>query len=333
MPLPNDERVIALSDQLLQQFDTIFGVHPGFRPAHAKGAMLEGTFTPSPGAKSLTRAPHIKRESTPVTVRFSNSTGVPLIPDNDPNAAPHGIGVRFHLAERVHTDIIGHSTDGFPTRTGEEFLEFLRALAASDPSKPSPSPIEVYLGTHPKALAFVQAPKPAPSSFAREAYFGITAMRFTNKDGVSRFGRYRIVPEAGIEHLLDAAAVAALDANFLFDELKERVSNGPVAFRILVQVANKEDIVDDATVHWADDRQLADFGKIVLTAPVSDNAAEQKQIIFDPIPRVDGIDPSEDPLLELRAAVYLLQRAASQGSIVKPAHRRDMLQLVLLSLK
>jgi len=29
-------------------------------------------------------------------------------------------------------------------------------------------------------------------------------------------------------------------------------------------------------------------------------------MIFDPIPRVDGIEPSDDPLLELRAAVYLL---------------------------
>ena len=28
---------------------------------------------------------------------------------------------------------------------------------------------------------------------------------------------------------------------------------------------------------------------------------KQKHIIFDPIPRVEGIDPSEDPLRELRA--------------------------------
>jgi catalase len=39
---------------------------------------------------------------------------------------------------------------------------------------------------------------------------------------------------------------------------------------------------------------------------VPDNAAEQKQIIFDPIPRLDGIEPSDDPLLELRAAIYLI---------------------------
>jgi catalase len=317
LPLPTDERVIELSQDLLQQFDAIFGLHPGFRPAHAKGTLLTGRFTPSPGATSLSRAPHLHRESTPVTVRFSNSTGVPLVPDNGPNANPRGLAIRFHLAEHVHTDIVSHSTDGFPTRTGQEFLEFLRALASSDPSNPSPSPIESFLGTHPKALAFVQAPKPSPSSFARESYFGVTAMRFTNKDGVSRYGRYRILPEAGIDHLPDTIA-AARSSNFLFDELAERIGRGPITFHILVQLANDEDTVNDATIHWPEERTVLDLGEITLAEPVAENADEQKHIIFDPIPRVEGIDPSEDPLLELRAAIYLLsgrrRRAATPAS-------------------
>ena len=133
-------------------------LHPGFRPAHAKGLMLTGTFTPSSEAASLTKAPHTGRESTPVTVRFSNSTGIPLLPDNDPNGNPRGLAIRFHLAEHSHTDIVSHSTDGFPTRTGQEFLEFLRAVAATGASKSSPSPVEIFLGSHPKALAFVQTP-------------------------------------------------------------------------------------------------------------------------------------------------------------------------------
>jgi catalase len=305
MPLPSDEKLIALSQDLLKQFDTIFGLHPGFRPAHARGVMLRGTFTPSPDAPSLTRAPHITRDSTPVVARFSNSTGLPQIPDNDPNANPRGLAIRFNLAEHVHTDIISHSTDGFPTRTGQEFLEFLRAAASSDPSQPSPSPIEAFLAGHPKALAFVQTPKPSPSSFARESYFGVTALRFTNEDGVSRFGRYRITPDAGNEQLDDATAKTK-DANYLHDELTERITRGPIGFQILVQVANDNDIVDDATVHWPEERTLVNLGRILLTNPVSDNAREQKRIIFDPIPRVDGIEPSDDPLLELRAAIYLL---------------------------
>jgi catalase len=305
MPLPSDEKLIALSQDLLKQFDAIFGLHPGFRPAHARGVMLTGTFTPSSDARSLTRAPHITRNSTPVTVRFSSSTGLPQIPDNDPNANPRGLAIRFHLAEHEHTDIVSHSTDGFPTRTGQEFLEFLRAAASSDPSKPSPSPIEVFLGSHPKALAFVQTPKPFPSSLARESYFGVTALRFTNQDGVSRYGRYRIKPDAGIEHLDDATAKIR-GANYLFDELTERIARGPIGFQVLVQVANDNDIVDDATVHWPEERPLINLGRILLTNPVLDNTGEHEKIIFDPIPRVDGIEPSADPLLELRAAIYLL---------------------------
>src|SRR5450755_4496535 len=305
MPLPSDEKILALSQEVIDQFDTMFGLHPGFRPAHAKGFLLAGCFTPAPEAASLTNAPHMTRESTPVSVRFSNSTGLPAIPDQDANASPRGLAIRFHLGEHVHTDIIAHSTDGFPTRTGQEFLEFLRAAAASDPSKPSPSPIEVFLGAHPAALAFVQAPKPNPSSFAKEAYFGVTAFRFTNKDGVSRYGRYRIEPEAGIEHLEESAA-GKKDGNFLFDELKERIAAGPISFQILAQVANADDVVDDATVHWPEDRPLIKLGRFVLTEVVTDNTAEQKKIIFDPIPRVEGIEPSEDPLLELRAAIYLI---------------------------
>jgi catalase len=108
MPLPTDEKLLALSHDILQQFDTIFGLNPGFRPVHAKGTLLTGTFTPSHDATSLTRAPHVLRESTPVTVRYSDSTGLPLVPDNDPNANPRGFAIRFNLAEHVHTDIIGH---------------------------------------------------------------------------------------------------------------------------------------------------------------------------------------------------------------------------------
>jgi len=319
MPLPSDERIIALSQQLLQQFDTMFGLHSGFRPAHAKGILLTGTFTPMRDASSLTKAPHITHESTPVTVRFSNSTGLPLIPDNDPNADPRGLAIRFHLAEHVHTDIVSHSVDGFPTRTGEEFLELLRAVTASDPSQPAPSPIQEFLGSHPAALAFVQTPKPAPSSFAREAYFAVTAMRFINSQGLSRYGRYRILPDAGVDHL-DEATAKSKDANFLFDELKDRLSRGPIGFEIEVQLAEAGDVVDDATIHWPEQRPVISLGRIILTNVAAGQELEQKKIIFDPIPRVDGIEPSADPLLELRAAVYLLSgRRRRQAPAIQSA--------------
>ena len=316
MPLPNDERIVALAADLVQQLQHMFGPHPGYRPAHAKGLMFIGTFTPASGAQQLTRAPHIARPSTPITVRFSNSTGLPALPDNVPEANPRGMAIRFNLADHVHTDIVSHATDGFPTRDGAEFLEFLRAAAASGPDVPSPKPVEKFLAAHPAAAAFVQAPKPFPSSLARNTYYGVTAYAFTNAAGETKFGRYRIVPEQGNDYLSDDA-VSKISPTYHFDEIAARVAKGPVRFRILVQIAASGDVTDDATAHWPETRELFELGTIELTQAVPDSLVQQQHVIFDPIPRVDGIEPSADPLLELRAAVYLIsgkQRRAAPPS-------------------
>src|SRR6476620_11811010 len=139
----------AVAQELREAFDALFGLHSGFRPAHAKGIMCAGMFTPSSDAATLTRAPNARRSSTPVTVRFSNSTGLPNIPDNDPHAVPHGIAIRFHLGDHIHTDIIGHSADGFPVRTGEEFLELLHAAASAAAGRVEA--IGAFFETHPEA--------------------------------------------------------------------------------------------------------------------------------------------------------------------------------------
>jgi len=316
MPLSTDEKMLKLSRDVMEAFDKEDGgVHPGFRPAHAKGVLLIGTFMPAPDAAVLTRAPHVQRASTPVTVRFSDFAGIPTVPDNDPQgASPRGFAVRFHLAPHKHTDIVAHSVDNFPSRTAEGFLEFLNALIATDPAGPHPNAIEKFLGTHPAALAFVQAPKPIPTSFARESFFAVSAFKFTNAQGAIRLGRYRILPIAGNEYLDDARAAAA-GANFLMDEIQQRVAKNSVKFRIVVQLAEEGDLTDDATVRWPESRPQITFGEITISAVAPNNAAEQQQIIFDPIPRVDGIEASADPLFEPRANVYLMsgRRRRSAG--------------------
>ena len=307
MPLTTDEKLLILSRDIIKGFDRANGgIHPGFRPAHAKGILLTGVFKPSSEAASLTRAPHIRRNSTPVTVRFSNFAGIPTIPDDDPQgASPRGCAVRFHLAEHAHTDIIAHSVDAFPTRTAEGLLDFINALIATDPAAPHPNTIEQFLAAHPAALTFVKTPKPIPTSFARELFFAVSAFKFINADGVSRYGRYRILPVAGNEYL-DQAAVAARGPDFLFDEIKDRVAREPVGFHIAIQLAENDDIVDDATVRWPEDRPQLTFGEISLQQIAPNNESEQQHIIFDPIPRVDGIEASADPLFQPRANVYLM---------------------------
>ena len=267
--------------------------------------MLNGTFTPSAEAKALSVAPHLNNASTPILARFSNSTGNFQIPDADPNSNPRGIAIRFELGPHVHTDVIAHSTPFFPTRTGAEFLEMLQAVGSSGPDVPSPKPIEKFLGTHPFALAFVQAPKPTPSSYAREMYYGVNAFKLVNEQGKETYVRYRVEPAEGVD-TLDEADLKEKDPNFLHEEIAERIQKGPLVFHLKAQIAEEGDITDDATKHWPEDRKLVELGKVELKGLEAESDKEQKQIIFDPIPRVKGVEPSGDPLLEVRAAVYLI---------------------------
>jgi catalase len=304
-----------LSKDLLEVLDVLAGgVHAGLRPAHAKGLMCEGTFAPSAEAAQLTRAPHASRPSTPVTVRFSDGTGLPTIPDNDPaRSGPRGCAVRFHLGAHEHTDVIAHSANGFPVRTGEEFVEFLRAAAEAGAGKMEA--LGAFLASHPNAKRFVDLPKPIPTSFTREAFFAITSFAFTNADGVSRHGRFRIRPLTGAEHLSNEEAVKR-SASFLMDEIGPRLAKTPERLGVYVQLAEAGDDVTDASTPWPESRREITFGTITLTARVDDQTAERRKIIFDPDPRIDGIGSSGDPLTQARADVYIVsgrRRRAALG--------------------
>src|SRR6476659_8082436 len=172
-----------------------------------------------------------------------------------------------------------------------------------------------FLAEHPNAKRFVEAPKPIPTSFAREAFFAVTAFKFTNSSGASRVGRFRIRPDAGTEYLSDKDA-AAKSPTFLFDELDSRLARQPVKLAILVQMAEPGDDVMDASTSLPAGRTEIPFGTITLAARVDDQAPERRKIIFDPVPRVEGIDPSGDPLTQVRADLYLLsgrRRRAALG--------------------
>jgi len=292
-----------LYEQLVDALNALFGLHRGYRPVHAKGIVCEGTFSPAATAASFSRAPHLQSGPVPITVRFSDFAGVPTVPDGDPLASPRGMAIKFHLPGGIDTDIVAHSYDGFPTRTAEEFLEFVRALAANGSG--SPDPIKSFLASHPQARRFAEAPKPAPSSFATESYYAVNAFRFINREGTSRPGRYRIRPEAGEEHL-DPAEAARRPGSFLFDELAQRLSRGAVRFRLLVQLAAEGDPVDDCSQPWPEERPQVELGTLSITAPVADSAAAERQLVFDPAKLVDGIELSDDQLPAVRSAVYAI---------------------------
>lgn len=294
----------SLAEQLVNAFNGVFGVHPGMRANHPKGVVLEGTFTASASAASVSKAAHLQKKKTPipVTVRFSAGSGQPSVPDT--NQMPRGMAVKFSLPDGSKTDLVVLSFNGFPVATAEEFRDFLLAVGASGPDAPKPTAIEKFLQAHPAAKNFVESPKPQPVSYASLPYFGINAFKFTNAKGAVTFGRYQLRPVAG-EQFLTQEQLATMGPDYLSSEIRERVRRSPAKFTLLLQVAEKDDKIDDPSVPWPDNRKQIELGTITITKSVADSQTAERKLLFMPGALVPGIEPA-DPMIAARSASYVV---------------------------
>ncbi|WWC61365.1 uncharacterized protein I303_103946 [Kwoniella dejecticola CBS 10117] len=110
-------------------------------------------------------------------------------------------------------------------------------------------------------------------------------------------------------------AMSQNGVNYHFDKIEESVkrsqsqsqSQGGVKMKLFAQIGepDKGDTTNDVTKQWPNTRKLVEMGSIRLDEVEEDQLEKNQYIIFDPIPRVKGIEPSDDPLLEMRASLYL----------------------------
>jgi catalase len=220
---------------------------------------------------------------------------------SDTENMPRGMAVKFALPDGSKTDIVALSFNGFPVATAEEFRDFLLAIAASGPDAPKPTAIEKFLGSHPAAKAFVEAPKPPPVSYATVAYFGINSFKFTNAKGKVTYGRYQIRPEAGTKSLAPEEAAKA-GPDYLSDEINQRVRRGPAKFKLLLQIAEPSDKIEDPSIAWPDSRKKVELGTIAITKTTTESHTADKQL-FLPGTVVPGIEAA-DPMIGVRSLAY-----------------------------
>ncbi|WP_234686019.1 catalase family peroxidase [Bradyrhizobium monzae] len=297
-------------EQLVDALNGVFGSHPGARAVHAKGIVLEGSFTPSPKASTISKAPHLQQTAVPVTVRFSNFAGIPNIPDNQGLASPRGLAIKFRLPDGTDTDIVAHSFNGFPSSTADDFRDLLIALGNSGANASKPTQLDSYLGTRPVAKAFLTAPKPAPVGYGTLPYYGVNTFKFTDGEGQVTFGRYQFLPMAGAHYLSDSEAAKKAE-DYLSAEIRARVEQGPVSFRLVVQVAATEDKLDDPSVAWPDTRQIVELGTISVTKVAQNNDQVQRELLFLPNALPPGIEP-QDPMINARSGAYPVSYARRQ---------------------
>jgi catalase len=290
--------------QTVDVMNKLWGRHPGLRANHAQGVVVEGSFAATPDAAGLSSAAIFAGKPVPVTVRFSDATGLPNLADGAEAANPHGMAIRFQPEGATYVDVVLNSLPYFPVATGEEFVQLLQAASESGPDAPKPTKIEQFIAAHP-AAAKAGADVRTPASFARETYNGVDAFIFVNAKGERQPFRFQFQPVAGAEHL-DKDAAAKMPPDFLRTELPERLKKGPAEFRVMAQLANPGDQTKDPTQPWPADRRMVNMGTITLTRAVADQDKAQKELRFLPNHLQPGIEVSDDPLIDARVRSYVI---------------------------
>jgi catalase len=290
------------SNRVIDTFENNGGVHAGYRRNHAKGVCFAGYFEGNGQASRLSRAQVFGHVRTPVTGRFA-------IPGTNPAAADASAPVRsmalqFRSANGEQWRTAMNNTPVFIVNNAKGFYEQLVA-SRPDPStgKPDPAKLAAFFAAHPETQPFRKwvASHPPSTSFANAAYYSIDAFRTVDGSGASHDVRWSMVPESAY---LPVEKQQTAQHDFLDDELKGRLQNGPLRWHLVLSVAQPGDVTNDATVAWPEARERIDAGTLVVERESAQSDGDCRDINFDPTVLPDGLKISDDPLLTARSSAY-----------------------------
>ena len=91
--------------------------------------------------------------------------------------------------------------------------------------------------------------------------------------------------------------------NYLSLEIRERLARGAVKFKLLLEIAEAGDNVEDPSIAWPQSRTKVELGTIEITGVVADSAAAEGRLLFNPANLPGGIEAA-DPMIGVRSAAY-----------------------------
>ena len=130
--------------------------------------------------------------------------------------------------------------------------------------------------------------------------------------GRKQLGKWIFEPVGGTQGLSDDEAKAK-GSDFLFDELRQRVAAGAVAFDFNLQLAQAGDKIDSAVTPLPDERRKVTLGRLTIKAVSPDATGPCLAITYNPMVLPKGVEPSADPMLAARAAPYAVSLGRRLG--------------------
>jgi catalase len=289
---------------LVNQFEINGGKFEGFRRSGAKGICAMGEFVGTADARALSASSMFSGSTIPVIVRFSIGGGNPKAPDNV--KSQRNLSLQFNLPGGEIWLMGNISAPVFGSSTPQQMMEGLLARQPDLTTKVAdPVKVKAYVDANPETLLQGRhyASQPVPASYAAVNYWGVHAFGFVNASGAKQFGKWIFEPVGGLQGLTDDEAKAK-GVNFLFDDIRQRVKEGKVAFNFNLELAQPGDNLDNATVPLPAGRKKVNLGQLKVTAVSDDGAGACLGVNFNPMVMPKGVEPSADPMLAARAAPY-----------------------------
>ncbi len=292
------------------------------RVVHARGYAAHGEFELYKSMKEFTTAGFLQEPGTitPVFTRFSNVVG--SSGSSDTVRDVKGFAVKFYT-EQGNYDLVGNNIPVFFIQDGVKFPDLIHAI------KPEPNnEIPQASSAHDTFWDFVannqetanmvmwqMSDRAIAKNFRMMEGFGVHTFRFVNAQGVSRFVKFHWKPMLGVHSLVwdEAQKISGKDPDYQRRDLWESIEHGNFAeYELGVQMINEEDEfmfdfdILDATKLWPEEIvPVHIFGKMTLNRNVDNVFAETEQVAFHPGNVVQGIDFTNDPLLQGRLFSYL----------------------------
>jgi catalase len=300
----------------LNQFESTFGKFEGFRRSGAKGICAMGEFVGTADARALSTASAFSGKPVPVVIRLSVGGANPKAADN--TKSQRNLALQFNLPNGEQWQMGNISSPVFGASSPEQFLGRLASLQPDPVTKmPDAAKVKAFADANPEVLLQSKhfASQPVPASFGSVNYWGVHAFGFVNASGKKQFGKWVFEPVGGVQGLTDDEAKAK-GPSFLFDDLRQRVKDGKVAFNFNLELAQPDDKIDSATVPLPEGRKKVNLGLLKLTSVSEDGGGECLTITFIPTILPKGVEPSADPMIAARAAPYGigLSRRLTEGA-------------------
>jgi catalase len=292
------------------------------RVVHARGTGAHGYFEATgkigdAPASNYTRAKVLTKaaQRTPVFVRFSTVIGSKDSPETARD--PRGFAVKFYT-EDGNWDLVGNNLRIFFIRDAIKFPDMIHAFKP-DPVTNRQEPWRFYdfVQHHPESLhmvTWVKSPWGIPASYRHMEGSSVNTYKLVNAEGIAHLAKFSWVPKQGVRNLTsaEAAEIQARDVGHATKDLYEAIEGGDFPeWEFCVQLMEDGehpeldfDPLDD-TKRWPEDRfPLLPIGRMVLDRNPDNVHAETEQSAFGTGVLVDGIDFSDDKMLQGRTLSY-----------------------------